>query len=33
MSRCLCGDCANFKEFGLQEGYYCINGIAGGTAQ
>jgi aldose sugar dehydrogenase len=30
---CLCTDCANFKEFGLQEGYYCINGVAGETAQ
>ena len=30
---CLCTDCANFKEFGLQDGYYCIGGIAGETAQ
>ena len=30
---CVCGDCANFKEFGLQDGYYCIGGIAGETAQ
>lgn len=30
---CLCGDCSNFKTYGLQEGYYCITGIAGETAQ
>jgi hypothetical protein len=26
---CLCGDCANFKEFGLADGYYCAAGAAG----
>jgi hypothetical protein len=30
---CLCGDCANLKEYGLKDGYYCIGGIAGETAQ
>lgn len=26
---CICGDCANFKEFDLQDGYYCADGAAG----
>ena len=26
-------DCAIFKEYGLQDGYYCIGGVAGETAQ
>lgn len=30
---CLCADCPNFKEFSLQDGYYCIGGAAGDTAQ
>jgi hypothetical protein len=30
---CLCGDCANFKEYKLQDGYYCVGGAAGETAQ
>jgi len=30
---CLCGECANFREFGLQDSQFCINGIAGQTAQ
>jgi len=30
---CLCGDCPNFKEFSLQDGYYCLGGVAGDTAQ
>jgi methylamine---glutamate N-methyltransferase subunit C len=25
---CLCSDCANFKDFGLVDGYYCAAGIA-----
>jgi hypothetical protein len=29
----MCGDCANFKEFSLQDGYYCLAGAAGDTAQ
>jgi hypothetical protein len=30
---CICTDCANFKEFGLKDGYYCVAGLAGETAQ
>ncbi len=30
---CLCSDCPNFKEYGLEEGYYCIAGAAGENAQ
>jgi hypothetical protein len=30
---CVCPDCALFKTFGLEEGYYCIGGVAGETAQ
>jgi Protein of unknown function (DUF2769) len=29
---CLCTDCANFKEFGLSDGYYCADGAAGAGA-
>jgi hypothetical protein len=25
---CNCGDCENFKEFGLTQGYYCAEGPA-----
>jgi hypothetical protein len=25
---CLCGDCANFKDYGLADGYFCVAGIA-----
>ena len=25
---CICGDCKNFKEFGLQGEYYCAEGSA-----
>jgi len=30
---CLCGDCALFRTHDLQDGYYCIAGVAGVTAQ
>ncbi len=30
---CICGDCANFKEYKLVDGYYCVTGVAGETAQ
>ncbi len=26
---CLCGNCANFMEYGLADGYYCADGAAG----
>ena len=26
---CVCVDCANFKEFDLKDGYYCVAGAAG----
>jgi hypothetical protein len=26
---CICGDCANFKEYDLADGYYCALGVAG----
>jgi len=26
---CVCGDCENFKEFDLKDGYYCADGAAG----
>lgn len=26
---CVCGDCENFTEYGLQDGYYCWEGKAG----
>jgi Protein of unknown function (DUF2769) len=26
---CLCGDCQNFKDFDLTDGYFCANGQAG----
>jgi methylamine---glutamate N-methyltransferase subunit C len=26
---CVCPDCAIFKEFRLQDGYYCADGAAG----
>lgn len=25
---CICGDCENFREFGLSDGYFCVNGEA-----
>jgi len=25
---CVCGDCENYKEFGLSKGYYCAEGAA-----
>jgi aldose sugar dehydrogenase len=25
---CICPDCKNFKEFGLQDDYYCVEGSA-----
>ena len=25
---CVCGDCANFKDFDLEDGYYCAAGAA-----
>ena len=25
---CVCGDCENFKEYGLTKGYYCADGAA-----
>ncbi len=28
---CNCGDCENFKEFGLSKGYYCAEGSAAET--
>jgi hypothetical protein len=30
---CICPDCSLFKPNGLQDGYYCVAGIAGETAQ
>jgi hypothetical protein len=30
---CVCGDCENFKAFGLQDGYYCVAGRAGEGAK
>lgn len=30
---CMCTGCVNFKEYGLQDGYYCASGIAGVDAQ
>jgi hypothetical protein len=30
---CVCTDCAVFKAYGLEDGYYCIGGVAGETAQ
>ncbi len=33
MSRCICGDCENFKEFGLSKGYHCVEGSAGETEE
>ena len=26
---CTCGDCKNFQEYGLKDGYYCAAGVAG----
>jgi len=26
---CICPDCANFREYGRQDGYYCADGAAG----
>lgn len=25
---CICGDCQNFKEYGLKIGYFCVKGEA-----
>lgn len=25
---CICGDCQNFKEYGLKVGYFCVKGEA-----
>ncbi len=25
---CICGDCLNYKEYGLDGGYYCAEGQA-----
>lgn len=25
---CVCGDCKNFKEYGLKGDYYCVEGTA-----
>jgi formylmethanofuran dehydrogenase subunit C len=25
---CVCGDCKNFTEFKLKDGYFCISGAA-----
>ena len=30
---CLCTGCVNFKEYDLRDGYYCVSGRAGETAQ
>jgi hypothetical protein len=30
---CQCADCENFREFSLQDGYYCDAGAAGEGAQ
>ncbi|NLE73561.1 MAG: DUF2769 domain-containing protein [Actinobacteria bacterium] len=30
---CTCGDCAVFKDYGLQDGYYCVAGAAGEGAK
>jgi len=26
---CLCGDCPNFRDYGLTDGYFCVAGMAG----
>jgi hypothetical protein len=30
---CVCNDCQVFKEYSLQDGYYCANGAAGEGAE
>jgi len=30
---CVCTDCANLKDFDLEDGYYCAAGAAGEGAQ
>ena len=30
---CLCGDCDNFREYRLEDGYYCADGRAGEGAR
>jgi hypothetical protein len=26
---CICPDCGNFKDYALEDGYYCADGAAG----